>query len=60
MILLNYYFRTQYRKDAHAAYRQKMLEAHTGKGDFPKIRTFNHNDHSTNSVFRDVEAAEML
>ncbi|XP_005096741.1 basal body-orientation factor 1 isoform X2 [Aplysia californica] len=50
----------QYRKDAHAAYRQKMLEAHTGKGDFPKIRTFNQMEHSTNSVFRDVEAAEML
>jgi len=51
---------SQYRKDAHAAYRQKMLEAHSGKADFPKIRTFNQNDNSTNSVFRDVEAAEML
>jgi len=50
----------QYRKDAHAAYRQKMLEAHAGKGEFPKIRTFGANENSTNSVFRDVEAAEML
>ncbi|KAK0046843.1 basal body-orientation factor 1-like isoform X2 [Biomphalaria pfeifferi] len=50
----------QYRKDANAAYRQKMLAAHVGKGDFPKIRTFNHYENSTNSVFHDIEAAEML
>ena len=52
--------RSQYRKDAHAAYTQKMLVAHTGKGHFPKIRTFNKGDNSTNSVFRDLEAAERL
>uniref|UniRef100_A0A0B7AKK6 Basal body-orientation factor 1 n=1 Tax=Arion vulgaris TaxID=1028688 RepID=A0A0B7AKK6_9EUPU len=50
----------QYRKDAHSAYQQKMLTAHACKGDYPKIRTFNQLEHSTNSVFRDMEAAETL
>ncbi|XP_064623880.1 basal body-orientation factor 1-like [Lineus longissimus] len=51
---------TQYRKDAQLAYQQKMLTAHVGKGNFPKIRTFNKSDTSTNSVFKDLEAAERL
>ncbi|KAL4237666.1 hypothetical protein ACF0H5_002380 [Mactra antiquata] len=50
----------QYRRDAQKAYQEKMLAAHTGKGDFPKIRTFNKSDTSTNSVFKDLEAAERL
>jgi len=37
-----------------------MLAAHAGKGDYPKIRTFTKSDNSTNSVFRDLEAAELL
>ena len=53
-------FRIQYRKDAQMAYQQKMLAAHTGKTDFPKIRTFRKSEHSTNSVFQDLEAAESL
>ncbi|KAK3093033.1 hypothetical protein FSP39_010308 [Pinctada imbricata] len=50
----------QYRRDAQAAYQQKMLNAFTGKGDYPKIRTFNKSDMSTNSVYKDLEAAEKL
>ncbi|XP_074649646.1 basal body-orientation factor 1-like isoform X1 [Tubulanus polymorphus] len=50
----------QYRKAAQAAYQEKMLAAHAGLGEFPKIRTFNKSDTSTNSVFRDLEAAERL
>ena len=50
----------QYRRDAQAAYQHRMLAAHGGKGDFPKIRTFNKTESSTNSVFRDLEAAESL
>lgn len=50
----------QYRVDAQAAYQQKMLKAFAGKGDFPKIRTFNKSDISTNSVYKDLEAAEKM
>ena len=53
-------FRAQYRVDAQAAYQQKMLKAFAGKGDFPKIRTFNKSDISTNSVYKDLEAAEKM
>lgn len=37
-----------------------MLKAFAGKGDFPKIRTFNKSDISTNSVYKDLEAAEKM
>lgn len=50
----------QYRRDAQRAYQEKMLAAHTGKGEYPKIRTFNKSENSTNSVFKDLEAAERL
>lgn len=52
--------RLQYRRDAEAAYQQKLLDAYMGKGEFPKIRTFNKYDTSTNSVFQDLEAAEQM
>lgn len=52
--------RDQYRRDAQKAYQHKMLAAHSGKGDYPKIRTFNKAENSTNSVFKDLEAAERL
>ncbi len=55
-----YICRAQYRKDAQLAYQQRMLNAHVGKGEFPKIRTFTKSDSSTNSVFKDLEAAERL
>lgn len=50
----------QYRRDAQGAYQQRMLKAFTGKGDYPRIRTFNKADQSTNSVYKDLEAAETL
>ena len=52
--------RSQYRRAAQKAYNEKMLIAHTGQGDFPKIRTFTKTENSTNSVFQDLEAAERL
>lgn len=51
--------RAQYRKDAFNAYQNRMLNAHHGQGDYPRIRTFNDTIHgySTNSVFHDLEEA---
>lgn len=51
--------RAQYRKDAFNAYQNRMLSAHHGQGDYPRIRTFNETFHgySTNSVFHDLEEA---
>jgi hypothetical protein len=51
--------RTQYRKDAFHAYQNRMLTAHHGQGDYPRIRTFKETFHefSTNSVFHDLEEA---
>lgn len=51
--------RLQYRKDAFNAYQTRMLNAHVGQGEYPKIRTFNETFHgySTNSVFHDLEEA---
>uniref|UniRef100_H2YUS1 Basal body-orientation factor 1 n=1 Tax=Ciona savignyi TaxID=51511 RepID=H2YUS1_CIOSA len=50
--------RSQYVQAAQSAYQRKMLAAHSGQADFPKIRTFKKNDHSTNSVFADLSEAE--
>ncbi|CAF1619808.1 unnamed protein product [Didymodactylos carnosus] len=51
--------RLQYRKDAHQAYQNRMLAAHGGHADYPKVRTFNETfEFSTNSVFHDLEEAE--
>lgn len=50
--------RIQYRKDAQNAYQQRMLEAHAGHGDFPRVRTFRQMDSSTNNVFDDLKEAE--
>ena len=54
------YFRIEYKKAASRAYNKKMIEAFAGNAQFPKVRTFNKTDTSTNSVFHDLEAAEML
>jgi len=35
-----------------------MMAAHTGRADFPKVRTFRQLKHSTNSVFTDLKEAE--
>ena len=50
--------RIQYRKDAQNAYQQRMLEAHAGHADFPRVRTFRKLDSSTNNVFDDLKEAE--
>lgn len=50
--------RTQYRKDAEAAYHSRMLDAQKGKAPFPRTRTFRKLGHSTNSVYSDLEEAE--
>ncbi|KXJ08501.1 basal body-orientation factor 1 [Exaiptasia diaphana] len=50
--------RVQYRRDAQAAYQQRMLEAHGGHGDYPMVRTFKPSDTSTNNVFDDLKVAE--
>ncbi|XP_068689370.1 basal body-orientation factor 1-like [Montipora foliosa] len=50
--------RIQYRKDAQHAYQQRMLEAHAGHSDFPRVRTFRQLDSSTNNVFDDLKEAE--
>lgn len=63
LILFVYFLlttRAQYRKEASAAYHQKMLAAHSCKDEYPKIRTFNQTEQSTNSLHYDMEAAKML
>ncbi|XP_067943520.1 basal body-orientation factor 1-like [Watersipora subatra] len=50
----------EYKKAAEKAYNLRMLQAFSGQTAFPKVRTFNKTETSTNSVFRDLEAAEML
>ena len=50
--------RAQYRRDAQLVYQQKMLAAHAGKIDYPRVRTFKQSDSSTNNVFHDLKEAE--
>ncbi|KAK3708366.1 hypothetical protein QZH41_014832, partial [Actinostola sp. cb2023] len=50
--------RVQYRRDAQAAYQQRMLDAHAGHGEYPMVRTFKPSDTSTNNVFEDLKVAE--
>ncbi|XP_048340840.1 basal body-orientation factor 1 isoform X2 [Sphaerodactylus townsendi] len=47
-----------YKQVAQAAYQRKMMAAFAGKDEYPKIRTFNDNIHSTNSVHKDLQEAE--
>ncbi|XP_062974545.1 basal body-orientation factor 1 [Elgaria multicarinata webbii] len=47
-----------YKQVAQAAYQRKMMAAFAGKDEYPKIRTFNDNMHSTNSVQVDLLEAE--
>nr|XP_056707831.1 basal body-orientation factor 1 [Euleptes europaea] len=47
-----------YKQVAQAAYQRKMMAAFAGKEDYPKIRTFNDNIYSTNSVHKDLLEAE--
>ena len=50
--------RQQYRRDAEAAYHQRVRVAHAGQADYPKIRTFKNTKHSTNTIFSDLKEAE--
>ncbi|XP_078590461.1 basal body-orientation factor 1-like isoform X2 [Branchiostoma floridae x Branchiostoma japonicum] len=50
--------RAQYLRDARMVYQKKMMAAHAGHGDFPRVRTFNKMDGSTNTVYSDLEEAE--
>lgn len=50
--------RAQYVQAAKAAYHRKMMAAHAGQGSYPKIRTFQKSESSTNSVFADLSEAE--
>ncbi|KAK3716448.1 hypothetical protein QZH41_019378, partial [Actinostola sp. cb2023] len=50
--------RVQYRRDAQAAYQQRMLDAHAGHGEYPMVRTFKPSDTSTNNVFEDLKVPE--
>ena len=49
-----------YKKDAQKAYQQRMLAAHAGKADYPKVRNFaaSNQETSTNTVFNDFEMAQ--
>ncbi|KAF7251962.1 Basal body-orientation factor 1 [Varanus komodoensis] len=47
-----------YKQVAQAAYQRKMMAAFSGKEEYPKIRTFSDNVHSTNSVQMDLLEAE--
>ena len=50
--------RLQYRRDAEAAYHQRVRAAHAGQADYPKIRTFKNTKYSTNTIFSDLKEAE--
>ncbi|XP_058511502.1 basal body-orientation factor 1 isoform X2 [Ochotona princeps] len=50
--------RQHYRQIAQAAFNLKMREACAGRTEYPKIRTFDGREHSTNSVNQDLLEAE--
>ena len=58
--VLFFLYRSEYRKEATKAFNQKMVAAHLGQIEYPKIRTFakKFDAFSTNSVYRDLEQAE--
>lgn len=49
-----------YINHAKLAYQNKMLEANSGKTHFPKVRTFNKAQSSTNDVHDDFETAAVF
>ncbi|KAM8782233.1 basal body-orientation factor 1 isoform 2-T2 [Rhynchonycteris naso] len=51
------YNRKHYKHVAQAAFNFKMREAYAGRTDYPKIRTFDGREHSTNSVNQDLMEA---
>ncbi|XP_045864703.1 basal body-orientation factor 1 isoform X7 [Meles meles] len=50
--------RKHYKRVAQAAFDFKMREACAGRTEYPKIRTFDGKEHSTNSVNHDLTEAE--
>ncbi|XP_063554046.1 basal body-orientation factor 1 isoform X6 [Gorilla gorilla gorilla] len=50
--------RKHYKQIAQAAFNLKMRAACTGRAEYPKIRTFDGREHSTNSVNQDLLEAE--
>ncbi|XP_060476232.2 basal body-orientation factor 1 isoform X4 [Panthera onca] len=50
--------RKHYKKVAQAAFNFKMREACAGRTEYPRIRTFDGKEHSTNSVTQDLMEAE--
>ncbi|XP_066133829.1 basal body-orientation factor 1 isoform X3 [Saccopteryx bilineata] len=51
------YNRKHYKHVAQAAFNFKMREAYAGRTEYPKIRTFDGREHSTNSVNQDLMEA---
>lgn len=49
--------RLHYKQMAQAAFNLKMREAYAGRTEYPKIRTFDGREHSTNSVDQDLMEA---
>ncbi|KAF6128963.1 basal body orientation factor 1 [Phyllostomus discolor] len=49
--------RKHYKQVAKAAFNVKMREAFAGRTEYPKIRTFDGKEHSTNSVNQDLMEA---
>ncbi|CAL8286587.1 unnamed protein product [Lota lota] len=50
--------RLVYKKQAVTAYQISMSEAMAGRQQYPLIRTFDKNPHSTNCVYTDMEEAQ--
>lgn len=50
--------RMQYQKAASLAYHEQFIAAQKGAANFPRVRTFNNTESSTNSVYHDMTAAE--
>nr|XP_045011027.1 basal body-orientation factor 1 isoform X3 [Jaculus jaculus] len=50
--------RKQYKQIAQSAFNVQMNRACAGKAEYPKIRTFDGREHSTNSVNQDLMEAE--
>ncbi|XP_040831230.1 basal body-orientation factor 1 [Ochotona curzoniae] len=50
--------RQHYKQIAQAAFNLKMRDACAGRTEYPKIRTFDGREHSTNSVNQDLLEAE--
>ncbi|KAM6202654.1 basal body-orientation factor 1 [Rhynchocyon petersi] len=50
--------RKHYKQISRSAFNLKMRDACAGKAEYPKIRTFDDREHSTNSVNQDLIEAE--